>query len=211
MVIADLTGMNPNVFYELAIRHAVRKPVVQIIHEGEHIPFDVSVTRTIHLDHRDLDSAAHCREEIARQIRAVEKDPTLVDSPISTAIDLKLLRESGKPLEKSAADILSMLEDVRSMASELRTNVRLSGTPVRLTEGTVIYSQGQTPVSGSLNWPGSSLFSGSGEAATSLHAKPAVMGEYVLCKNCGTSIDISSSPRPAKVKCPKCGRTEDLR
>jgi len=31
LVIADLTGHNANVFYELAIRHMVQKPVVQII------------------------------------------------------------------------------------------------------------------------------------------------------------------------------------
>ena len=42
LVVADLTERNPNVFYELAIRHALRKPLVQLIKKGEQIPFDVA-------------------------------------------------------------------------------------------------------------------------------------------------------------------------
>ena len=42
LVIADLTGRNPNVFYELAIRHAIKKPLVQIIKKGEAFPFDLT-------------------------------------------------------------------------------------------------------------------------------------------------------------------------
>jgi len=64
LVIADLTGWNPNVFYELSLRHALKKPVVQIIHATETIPFDIAASRTIHVDHHDLDSAARAREEI---------------------------------------------------------------------------------------------------------------------------------------------------
>ena len=48
LVVADLTESNPNVFYELAIRHALKKPLVQIIRKGEAIPFDVFVYRVTH-------------------------------------------------------------------------------------------------------------------------------------------------------------------
>src|SRR5947209_17192970 len=47
LVIADLTGRNPNVFYELAICHALRKPFIQLLQSGEILPFDVASTRTI--------------------------------------------------------------------------------------------------------------------------------------------------------------------
>lgn len=120
LVVAGLTGRNPNVFYELAIRHAVRKPVVQIIQIGEPVPFDVAQSRTIQVDHRDLDSAAHCREELVRHIRAVESDPLQVDSPISVAVDLQSLRDSDKPLEKMYAEIIPMLQDIKALLMEQR-------------------------------------------------------------------------------------------
>src|SRR5262245_16893228 len=40
LVIADITERNPNVFYELAIRHAIRKPYVQIVSKDQEIPFN---------------------------------------------------------------------------------------------------------------------------------------------------------------------------
>ncbi len=119
LVVADLTGRNPNVFYELAVRHAVRKPVVQVIQAGEPIPFDVSQSRTIQVDHHDLDSAARCRDELIKQIHAVEHDPANVDTPISVAIDVQHLRESKNPLEKSSAEIMSMLQDMRGRSFDI--------------------------------------------------------------------------------------------
>ena len=41
LIVADLTGQNANVFYELGICHSLRKPLVQLIAQGESIPFDV--------------------------------------------------------------------------------------------------------------------------------------------------------------------------
>jgi hypothetical protein len=45
LVLADLTDHNPNVFYELSLRHAIGKPVVQL--GGIPLPFDIYASRTI--------------------------------------------------------------------------------------------------------------------------------------------------------------------
>ena len=126
LVIADLTGRNPNVFYELAIRHAIRKPVVQIIKRDERIPFDVAVQRTIQYD-LDLESAAACKEELIKQIRAAEKKPDIADSPVATAIDMRVLRESDNPVEKSIVEIVPMLEDIRSIVQGIDFQSQGSG------------------------------------------------------------------------------------
>ncbi|MBN2287094.1 MAG: response regulator [Tissierellales bacterium] len=41
LVIADLTDRNPNVFYELGVRHALRRGTILITQKIEHIPFDL--------------------------------------------------------------------------------------------------------------------------------------------------------------------------
>ena len=112
LVIADLTGHNPNVFYELAIRHAIRKPCIQLIRKGEKIPFDIAQSRSIQLDHTDLDSVVNCKDEMIKQIRSLQNNPFDIDTPISVAIDIKFLRQSDNPLEKSSAEILSALQNL---------------------------------------------------------------------------------------------------
>ncbi len=118
LVVADLADYNPNVFYELAVRHAVRKPVVQIKKKGQQLPFDVITSRTIDLDISDLDSIEECKNKLRKQIASVEKDPSEADNPISNAIDLQATRKSGEPVEKMVAEILTSIQDVKSTVLE---------------------------------------------------------------------------------------------
>lgn len=143
LVIADLTDHNANVFYELAVRHAVGKPLVQIIDSQQHIPFDVSQMRTIKFDVHDLDSVANCRKEIVEHIETVEKDPALVDNPISNPISLALygkeLRDSGNPLGLVLERLQAIESQITSMQIAPRymlTNDSFRSTPLPLSEQT---------------------------------------------------------------------------
>lgn len=51
VVVADCTGRNPNVFYEIGVAHTVGKPVVLITQRFEDIPFDVRHIRFIKYDY----------------------------------------------------------------------------------------------------------------------------------------------------------------
>jgi hypothetical protein len=119
LVIADLTDHNPNVFYELAIRHAFRKPVIQLIEADQMPPFDVVGLRTIFVNHRDLDSVDACQRDLRRHIEGIRSGEEEVDSPISVAVDLQRLRQSEDPMEKSTAEVLETLAELRRMVGSL--------------------------------------------------------------------------------------------
>ena len=84
LVVADLTGGNPNVFYELALRHGAGMPVIQIIAKDEEIPFDLKDARTVRYDIDIVSSRNQAIDKIVKQIKEIEKNPNL-DTPVSAA------------------------------------------------------------------------------------------------------------------------------
>lgn len=126
LVIADLTGHNPNVFYELAIRHTVRKPVIQIINKGERIPFDIISMRTVHVDIHDLDSVEEAKQKIINQIRYIEEGKVEIDNPISTAIDIQTLRQSKESEQRSLADLIKVMAGRIEALANLEFNEKLA-------------------------------------------------------------------------------------
>lgn len=104
LVIADLTDQNPNVFYELALRHAINKPYIQVIAKGQKIPFDLSGIRTIEVDIKDLDDVSRAKKEIENQILEIENGH-IPDSPISIATTARVLKDNDELVEAIASRI----------------------------------------------------------------------------------------------------------
>ena len=88
LVIVDLSYHNPNVFYELALRHMMRLPIVQIIRKADNIPFDINQMRTVVIDTTDIftlvPKITSYQSEISSQIRRALENADSVETPIST-------------------------------------------------------------------------------------------------------------------------------
>ncbi len=87
LVIADLSYHNPNVFYELCLRHTTRLPTVQLRREIDSIPFDLNQYRTIPIETRDpytlLPKVQTYTAEVTNQVRRALQDAESGDNPIS--------------------------------------------------------------------------------------------------------------------------------
>jgi hypothetical protein len=93
LVIADLTTSNPNVVYELGIRHAVRShATLLIIAQEERLPFDLNMYRAITyaLDDGDspsAESAVSFTTHLRTWVREALKPASSADSPLFLLFD----------------------------------------------------------------------------------------------------------------------------
>jgi len=88
--VADITGANPNVFYELGIRHAMRpRSTVIVFSEGTVLPFDIALVRGIPYktdgagEPVDVESTV---DAIVNQMQAARVEPH-DDSPVFQLVE----------------------------------------------------------------------------------------------------------------------------
>lgn len=74
LVIADLTGHNPNVFFEIGYRTKSQKPIIHLKRKNEIIPFDVSTIRTFEYDLTDLDMVTATKDRLEQVIMNFKYD-----------------------------------------------------------------------------------------------------------------------------------------
>jgi hypothetical protein len=100
LVVVDLSFHNPNVFYELCLRHATRLPTVQVKRTEDKLPFDLNQYRTISIETRDPYSLVPKLQtytaEIANQVRRALADSDSGDNPISLYYPSAKLTWTGK-------------------------------------------------------------------------------------------------------------------
>lgn len=138
LVVADLSGHNPNVFYELAVRHAQQKPVIHMIDSNESIPFDVAQFRTIQYNLSNPDSVADCKTQLSGHIEEVLRNPAIVDNPIANTILIQQLQASTNPIEIASAKLMNGIEDLEEVIRNLDLRLRHTGARGQLLDELVL-------------------------------------------------------------------------
>ncbi|MEJ6402771.1 hypothetical protein [Yoonia sp. 2307UL14-13] len=106
LVIADLTGLNPNVMYEVGVRHSFNLPIIQIMQDGARLPFDVVTERTIYFDLTDLSSVEEGKKKIKKYAEAAISKEKRYFGPVHAALNTAALFRSDGDVA-NAIEVLS--------------------------------------------------------------------------------------------------------
>ena len=109
LVIADLSGHNPNAFYELAIRHMVQKPIVHMVDTKTDIPFDVRPFRAIVFSTHSFQDQEKARNDLRRQASEAIKPDHAIDNPVTRARGRLELEQSATPKERLLTEAIDSL------------------------------------------------------------------------------------------------------
>ncbi len=120
LVIANLTGLNPNVMYELAVRHCAQKPIITIAEETTKLPFDIAEERTIFY-RNDMNGAVELSVALRRSLQINDGSIT-ADNPVVRANEHKVLVEN---LDKDDANeiLVSRLDNIEDLLQNLMSSV----------------------------------------------------------------------------------------
>jgi nucleoside 2-deoxyribosyltransferase len=135
LVIADLTGFNPNAFYELGIRHALRKPAIHITAEVVKLPFDNADQRTIFVNIANYESVQDAKARLRSAVQAVNRDGYQVSNPVIQAAAVTALKESGDPKDQIIAGLEERLSRLEQDRASLKDMLPISDREIALKRG----------------------------------------------------------------------------
>jgi tetratricopeptide (TPR) repeat protein len=113
LAFADISGFNPNVFYEIGARHSVQEAGTVLFRQTGHaIPFDITTIKVFEYDHEPEARVDASRTSITQVLSETLKRNRL-DSPVRLALRAQW---SGSPRASAAADTQSMVKPPRPIA-----------------------------------------------------------------------------------------------
>lgn len=111
LVIADLTTLNPNAFYEIGIRHTIQKPIIHMHLEGQTIPFDIAPFRSIKFARRRPADIRAARALLLEFVKEATDPNHQIDNPVTFSRGKLQFSENATSTEKLLQEEIANLSD----------------------------------------------------------------------------------------------------
>jgi hypothetical protein len=115
VILAELTGKNANVFYELGLAHAITKPTVLVTESVDYIPFDLAGLRAIIYDKNEPDWGNKLKSDITKAITETIESPERAIPP--AFFDVKNVHK--KEISEVDKKIFQLELDMHALRREL--------------------------------------------------------------------------------------------
>ena len=120
LVIADITGHNPNAFYEMGYRASIGKPMIHLKEKSEKIPFDIAGIRAFDYELSDLDSVAEVKARLTKTIGTMSFE---LDD-----IENKKELQGQDIVRNDNTQLLSVLYEIQDEIAGLRSEIHNKDT-----------------------------------------------------------------------------------
>lgn len=141
IVIADLSMLNPNVFYEIGIRHMKQLPIIHMQRDGDDIPFDVSLYRAIKFKMEHPNDLTKARSSLNNAIKEVLKEGHSNENPVTQAMGrIEIIEGSSDEMKTILNSITLLQRQVNRLQREFGYGGRLASGNIYFDSGTNIES-----------------------------------------------------------------------
>ena len=128
VVIADLTDTNPNVFYELGVRHTLRNRTILIAQDMKYVPSDLKSYWAI-VYKKGLSGLQDFKDKIRNVLREMMMNPEKPDNPVADFLgekNISLLSQERSANLKKLTALVSELSYNLSLFDEILSTVEAS-------------------------------------------------------------------------------------
>jgi hypothetical protein len=120
VVLADLTDRNPNVFYELGIRHSLRRGTIIVAQHPNHVPSDLRGYWFLTYGIRPSEVRAF-KASISALLDQMETKPDQSDSPVSEYLEREHISISGYTQRENIRKLTALYTELTGNIADLRS------------------------------------------------------------------------------------------
>jgi hypothetical protein len=118
LCVADLTFLNANVMYELGVRHALQKPVIQIAEKNTRLPFDAANQRTLFFDTGDVHSLQKLGLDVLDQLRWIENHSEQMSNPLTAALGIFANAANADPQAEVVNQLVARVQALEAASGD---------------------------------------------------------------------------------------------